>query len=269
LLLGHDEYKDNILLYEILHCQDGRASMHGAAVTSIAVGKTIGVAPDANVYYIASTFGLVTPVGFTLDLEWMAKSIYRMLEINEHLPKGEKIRVISISRGFDKLGEEGKGGDKVYEAIEVAKKAGVFVITTSTEENYNVNLAGLGRGLYDDPDRTDSYTPGLFWARNYYKGRYWADQKNLLLVPMDSRSYASFTGTSDYAFGRMGGFSWTCPWLAGMYALCAQINPEITPDEFIDIALKTADFIPLTHDGKTYNFGAIINPLKIIESLEN
>lgn len=48
LLLEHEEYKDNIMMYELLHNLDENADMHGTAVTSIAVGRTIGVAPDAK-----------------------------------------------------------------------------------------------------------------------------------------------------------------------------------------------------------------------------
>lgn len=53
----HPEYGENVTAYELLHCLDEGAQMHGSAVTSIAVGKTCGVAPGAKVCYIASTFG--------------------------------------------------------------------------------------------------------------------------------------------------------------------------------------------------------------------
>ena len=33
---------------------DPDAQMHGPAVSSIAVGKTVGVAPEADLYYIGS-----------------------------------------------------------------------------------------------------------------------------------------------------------------------------------------------------------------------
>jgi hypothetical protein len=119
LLLEHIEYRDKLMLYELLNNHDGQASMHGPAVASIAVGDSIGVAPGAKLYYIASTFGRYG-MWYNENLKWMAEGIYRVLEINEHLPEDDKIRVISISRGFS--GNDGQGGSAVYEAIEAAKK---------------------------------------------------------------------------------------------------------------------------------------------------
>ena len=93
----HTEYADQLISYELLHCCDTAAQMHGSAVTSIAVGKNCGVAPDAKVYYIASTFGRYGSNGMKMNLQYMADGIDRILEINTLLPEDRKIRVISIS----------------------------------------------------------------------------------------------------------------------------------------------------------------------------
>jgi subtilisin family serine protease len=60
LLVDHEEYKDNLKMYEEIHWpsdKNDQAQMHGSAVTSIAVGKTVGVAPGADLYYIAEQHG--------------------------------------------------------------------------------------------------------------------------------------------------------------------------------------------------------------------
>ena len=64
---------------------------------------------------------------------------------------------------------------------------------------------------------------------------------------MDSRTTAGPTGIEDYAFYRVGGWSWSIPYLAGTYALAAQVNPDITLEEFWDAALKTGKTIPIQH----------------------
>ena len=51
--MDHVEYRDRLRLYEEIHCSDRVAQMHGAAVASIAVGKTVGVAPEAELYFIS------------------------------------------------------------------------------------------------------------------------------------------------------------------------------------------------------------------------
>jgi hypothetical protein len=58
---------------------------------------------------------------------------------------------------------------------------------------------------------------------------------------MDSRTTAGPVGPKDYAFYRVGGSSWTAPWIAGLYALACQIDPGITPDVFWKAALDTGD----------------------------
>ena len=53
--------------------------------------------------------------------------IKRVLEINKHLQDKDKIRIISISMGFQ---DNMKGYNEIYNAIEEAKKSNVFVRKT-------------------------------------------------------------------------------------------------------------------------------------------
>ena len=259
----HAEYADNLMNYELLHCMDQGAQMHGSAVTSIAVGKTCGVAPGANVYYIASTFGTYGVGGMKMNLNYMADSIDRILEINTLLPEEKKIRVISISRGFSSE----KGAGKVRAAIERAKEAGVFVITTSTEANYDFVLMGLGKEQMTDPDDVSVYGPGHFWSEAFYSGGM-ADPDRVLLVPMDARTYASWYDTDGYEFASSGGLSWSVPWLAGLYALCLQVDEDLTPEEFIGKAFETGTVQTVEYQGKQYELGTIIAPEALIDAIK-
>lgn len=237
LNLNHHDYKGKIKLYERLHDYDEHSTMHGPAVTSLAVGNTTGVAPDANIYYIACSFMDVDKDrNMTINLDYMAQAIHRMLDINAQLPEEDKISVISISRGFSKENMETKGSAAVYEAIEEAKKQGVFVITTSTYENYEFSLEGLGRIDGGDPDDTASYEAGEFMKNDYGL----MNHTNSLMVPMDDRTMAGFASEESYAYFGQGGFSWTCPWLAGMYALCLQGSPDLSASQFVELALSTS-----------------------------
>lgn len=262
LNLEHEEYADNLMNYELLHCSNDTAQMHGSAVTSIAVGKNCGVAPDANVYYIASTFGTYGLGKMKMNLNYMADSIDRILEINTLLPKENKIRVISISRGFSSE----KGADETRAAIERAKEAGIFVITTSTEDNYGFSLMGLGKDLTSDPDDISSYAPGHFWKEYFYNGEM-SDTSHMLLVPMDARTYASWYTDNGYEFGASGGLSWSVPWMAGLYALCIQVDDTITPELFIQKAFETGTITTIEYRGETYELGTIVNPTALIEAL--
>lgn len=63
-----------------------------------------------------------------IDFTWLAKSIDRILEVNESLPKDKKIRVISVSVGWTPVT---KGYKAVQEAVVRAKQQGIFVVSTS------------------------------------------------------------------------------------------------------------------------------------------
>ncbi|MHC6180323.1 S8 family serine peptidase [Clostridium sp. JNZ X4-2] len=262
LLVNHDEYKDNVKSYEELHC--GReTSMHGAAVASIAVGKKTGIAPKSDLYYIGQD-----PIDICqkskANFNYTAHAINRIIELNKKLPRGKKIRVISISIGW---GSRDVGYNEVVKAVDRAKEENIFVVSSSLKDTYGFKFNGLGRNPLSDPDASSSYTPGLFWQNEYYEGKY--NLNNTLLIPMDSRCTASPTGYKDYVFYREGGWSWSIPYIAGIYALSCEVKPSITPDEFWRTALKTGSTVKFGKNSKLCSSAKIINPLKLIQSLKN
>jgi len=275
LLVDHTEYKNNLKMYEEIHCSDSAAQMHGSAVASIAVGKSIGVAPEADLYYIAETHGDYKDDGFDWDFTWLAKSIDRILEVNKALPNDKKIRVISISVGWDK---SQKGYEEVEKSVNNAKKQGIFVVSSSLKNTYGYMFNGLGRNPLKDPNLDSSYEPGLFWANKYYEdyNKYYSkvgesnsvSNSDVLLIPMDSRTTASPTGIDDYVFYREGGWSWSIPYIAGLYALACQFKPDITPDIFWSTALETGDIIKVLNNNNEYELKKIVNPVRLIEAIE-
>ena len=265
LLVGHQEYVQQLRMYEEADDIKGKnyvATMHGPTVTSIAVGQTTGVAPAADLYYIATTMCNTTNTHEGNDFACLAQSVYRVLEINKTLPEDRKIRVISISVGW---GPKSKGYEEISGAIAEAKAAGMLVICSSVEEVHGFKFHALGRSPLADPDQFTSYEPGLFWAEQFYNGR---DVSDRLLVPMDSRTAASPGGDDEYVFYRQGGWSWSIPYIAGLYALGAQVKPDITPDEFWQVAMDTGQMIEHTHDGKVYDFGPIVDPVALMSALQ-
>ncbi|GJM58438.1 hypothetical protein EROP_21310 [Erysipelotrichaceae bacterium OPF54] len=74
---NHIEYEGKIREYEIYNTDPKGISMHGPAVTSIAVGENCGVAPDADVCYIGQSF---SDKNGEANLKDIAKSIDHILE---------------------------------------------------------------------------------------------------------------------------------------------------------------------------------------------
>jgi hypothetical protein len=266
LLVDHIEYKDRIRVYEEAEDVTGgwlEVQMHGPAVASIAVGKTVGIAPAADLYYIATgDCGGATSME-DYDFSCQAKAIQLIVEINKSLPADRKIRVLSMSIGWS---PQNKGYEEITAAVKEAKAAGIFVISTSLSQTYGLNFHGLGRNPLSDPNDFQAYEPGSWWQNYFYERGLSTDT---LLVPMDSRTTASPTGIEDYVFYREGGWSWSVPYLAGMYALAAQVRPDITPEEFWQTALNTGRTIQIQHEGKEYEFGVIFDPQALIQAIKD
>lgn len=264
LLVDHIEYKDRIRVYEEAEDITGgwlKTQMHGPAVASIAVGQIVGVAPGADLYFIATS--MCQDTYQSVDFACLAKSVRRVIAINETLPVGHKIRVLSMSIGW---GSQSKGYDEITDAVIEAKAAGIFVISSSLFETHGFKFHGLGRDPLADPNEFQSYGPGSWWQKSFYEQGLSADT---LLVPMDSRTTASPTGIEDYVFYRQGGWSWSIPYLSGMYALSVQVKPEITPEEFWETALSTGKTINIQRGGQYYAFGVILDPQALIAELKS
>jgi len=259
LLVDHQEYADQLRLYEETDDIVGgwlETQMHGPAVASIAIGKTVGVAPEADLYYIATAF-----FGRS-DFTYLARCIQHILEVNDQLPTERKIRVISVSIGW---AEGVMGYDELMAAVEEAKSAGMFVVCANIEQIHGFKFHSLGRFPLADPDAFESYEPGMYRAKAFYAGQRTSDR---LLVPMDSRTTASPTGQSEYVFYRQGGWSWCIPYIAGLYALAAQVDPGITPERFWSLSIETGRTIELRHDGETIPLGPIVDPVALIERIQ-
>jgi hypothetical protein len=258
LLSTHEEYAARLKFYEEIHCLDNDASMHGPAVASLAVGKTMGTAPGADLYFIGQTNGDRNAEGkFEFDLTYIARSIDRLVAVNELLPETGKIRVISISLAMVK---KWKGYDLAAAAIKRAADKNIFVLTVGDED---FPMDGLGRLPLADPDKKESYTGGLTFCGNK-KG----SGPGELQVPMDSRTLADPNGDNVYYFSRTGGQSWIVPWMAGLYALACQVYPEVTPAIFWNAALETADSVTFKSGGENYKLQKVVNPEKLLAKIK-
>ncbi|MDR1160132.1 MAG: S8 family serine peptidase, partial [Syntrophomonadaceae bacterium] len=111
----HAEYQNRLVFFKNRQVLTD-SLMHGAAVSSIAVGKNVGVAPEAYLYYISAIFSADENEIF--DAGPISEAIEELLSLNKTLPDDKKIAVISISRGF---GDRNKGRSGFLKVLEKAK----------------------------------------------------------------------------------------------------------------------------------------------------
>jgi hypothetical protein len=251
LLTRHSEIAKRLKWYEEIKVTgDQPSEMHGPAVASIAVGQSVGVAPEADLYYIA-----VGDPEMSSMLSSYAQGIRRFLEINQHLPREHRIRAISISIGY---GPNTPGYGDFMRGVKSAEAEGIFVAWCG--DNARFSIYGLGVSPASNRDDFDAYTaPQLYRPSE--------GGSKCLFVPMDSRTTASPTGTNDYVFYGPGGSSWTVPYAAGAYALAAQLAPNITPEQFWSLAIKTGR-APLGKDrGRKVESGRILDFAALVKAL--
>jgi hypothetical protein len=173
--------------------------------------------------------------------------------------------VISISVGWS----PGQPGCKEADAaVERATREGVLVISTALERTHRLAFHGLGRLPEADPDDFRSYGLGSWWAQSFLDGQRRFPPGVRLLVPMDARSTASPTGAQDYVHYAGGGWSWSVPYLAGLYALACQVREDLTPSRFWTAALETGRTVPLAPPHDSLELGTLADPIALIEALE-
>lgn len=267
LLVEHREYADRLRLYQEYHtAAKDDASAHGPAVSSIALGETVGVAPEALLYFIADDVGTGTEDSFVRDMTYYAEDVDRLTALNETLPEGEKIRVISMSVGWM---PDTPGAEALEAAIRRARAAGIAVVCVNSQDPLLEPWMGMGRTPYGDPDSPEDARPGAFWAENLYNGDYRGADGSLLLVPMDRRTAASPAGEAEYAYFAEGGMSWAVPYVAGLYALACQVKPEVSYEEFLAAAQATARPVSIWKDKETeYPYGRAVDPAALLEALK-
>lgn len=259
-LAPHQEYSENLAWYEEFMNDENKqeeGQMHGSAVASIAVGKTVGVAPKAKLYYFAAD--LVDKMEENADDESQRTSTYysralnAIIDMNRNLSDDEKIVVVSISAapGWSKNSEVWQA------ALKRAKNTGIFVTTTEIEKEYGLKDNGVNRDVFGNPDDPNSYSQTA-WQTGQNPS---VDvQKNTLCFPMGHRTTAAPNGNDQYVHYANGGWSWVKPYEAGLYVLAKQVNKDVTPEEFFKAGLETG----------TYSKRAkcvLVNPVELIQKL--
>ncbi len=260
LLLEHREYAGRLVRYEEIGRVANEAEMHGAAVASVMVGETVGVAPEARFTYYAAQ--LIEDGKRTFS--YYARAIHEILDRNQELPPAERVRAIGLSVGPR---PDEVGYPDLMEAIERAREEGVFVAATIPTPVFLFGIQGLDRLPDGNPNDPAAYLPGVFWREEFYREP--EAFAGLLLLPMDARTVAAETGPGDYRYDRQSGLSWSVPYLVGVYALALQVEPDLTPDRFFRVASETGFTVNLSHDGRTYTLGPIVNPAGIVQALQN
>ena len=286
--INHPEYKNSVVDYkEYDEAGKEEVSMHGPAVASLLVGKDCGVAPGARLVYKA------TPSGRSFLSE--AQALKDIIEDNKNVPQNEKVRVVSCSIDY-MLEKPEPGLDEWIDALKKAKELGIFVVDVGGNQ---IDISFSGGGSPENKNDFENYLSWLRedegneeLNKNISEGNIEEILKKLrevkkddlanisdidlrkkiealldkrkkeIVVPSDYRTMASsWNKEGQYMYNGRGGISWSVPYLAGLFALVLQINPNIKREEIAEIINKSA-----TVNKKGLR---IVNPKGIIDLVKN
>lgn len=247
LVPDHPEFQGKIAKYFDVGTKQpaDQGSMHGPAVTSLLVGENIGTAPGAKVYFAAAP-------SWTADAQYYADALDWIVNENEKLPEGGKIRVVSVSAAPSGSGSPFTINNAAWDsAYARATQAGLLILDCTTDH-------GIAATCYydpNDPDNVAKCTPG-------WPGMSTPPMPGRLFIPSSFRTTAEEYSKGDFSYqytGR-GGLSWSIPYLSGVLALGWQVRPEMTNSQIMDLLFKSAY---TTEGGQK-----IINPAAFIDMVK-
>lgn len=201
LLTDHPELAGRIAAYCDTGCEGQTTSMHGPAVASLLAGKTIGVAPDVSIYYAAWPSWLE-------DSRYAADALDWVLEQNDTLPEGEKIRVVSVSAS-PSFSDTFQNVDLWNAAVARAEEAGVLVLTAEGAGAARYRLMPYPAIL----DPADRDTPAACRTGFPTGDEFPELAKNALALPCTYRTVAEEYTAGQYSYTHcgQGGISWGIP----------------------------------------------------------
>ena len=265
--VNHPEYKNSVVDYtEYDGAENEEISMHGPAVASLLVGKDCGIAPGAKLVYKAA------PAGRSFLSE--AKALADIIKDNKNVPQNEKVRVVSCSIGYMTENPE-PGLNEWIDALKKAKEAGIFVVDVGGNQ---IDVSFSGGGSPENKNDFESYLSWLREdegneelnkiisegnideilkkLREVRKDElvnisdtdlrkkveeHLNKRKKEIIIPSDYRTMASsWSKKGQYMYNGRGGISWSVPYLAGLFALILQVNPNIKREEIAEIINESA-----------------------------
>lgn len=247
-LANHLEYYQNIKGYEEYDVLPEGGDLSGGQLVSALVGKTCGVAPDADIYYYS-----VGTIGRSQI--YYAQALHAICDLHEELIKKGKtgIDAVCLLRGLlAPCFKDDEGTMDFRQAAERAQKLGIWL--PFDYQNYEAKAVGCKIG--GDIDNFEDYE--LFYSKN---PRRIPEEKRLrktLCFPSGRHTVAGNDTLKSYIFSPYPANleAYKC----GLYLLAKSVQPNLTGQEFWQKALATGDYLE--------NVGVIINPQRLIETLQ-
>jgi len=237
---------------------------HWSAVASILSWEQTGIVPNANLHYVESSSETdnrdiydnlsqlkdknikVISMSFNLYQWWMAEK-----------PE-EKDKISWLVKEFSEKWTWVLSGDEFIKNFGIlSKKDPMWNIDDF--QNYQVTWPDqrtidrrkeLLNPNYKPKDKNEEYERNF--TKEFYNNEE-IDIENLIFINSGDRTVADPNSPSSYRHDAIWGTSWTIPAVAWYYALACQVDSNITPERFIQLARETAEIVNISDIPKDMN----------------
>ena len=295
----HPEYKDSIINYsEYGTAKDEEISMHGPGVSSLRVGKDCGTALGSKLVYKALPSGRnfalqaqalndIVEYNQNKPLDNQIRVVSCSIGYMESNPEPDLDKWIMAKENAskqgifvvdvlgDKIGLSFTGGGSMdkdnFESYEPwlaedkdEKDDEWEKIKSEGDEDMIFNKAReLKKNELSHISDNDLREQIKKLLENRENAKNTINQpKQDIVVPSDYRTLASsWINPGQYMYNGQGGMSWSVPYLAGIYAMALQVDPNIQKEKLAEIIQESATI--------NQNRVKVINPKKIIELVKN
>lgn len=206
-----NELKES-LFYLKKFTENSEVSFHGTTVACQLCGKNLGVAPKAKLWFYETGQGRNNIIN---DLIIALKDIY------EKNKKGANIKVISIS------GSRHRENPEFQEVYQKLLNQGCYIIDSPL---FGENFTSIN---------VDANTGELYYTDRQEQAM-GSEIATKIAIKTGGKMTPLVTTENDYLYCGQASYSWSIPILAGYFVLALQVSPDLTYDEFLDLARTTA-----------------------------
>lgn len=200
-------------LNNFVNCNDNaEVHFHGTTTATQFCGKNIGIAPKAKLWFYGTGQG-------KNNIE--KDDLSALKDIYEQNKKGANIRIISISSSVHRENPE---FEELYKKL---LEQGCYIIDSPL---FGKDFTCINQ---------DSKTGELYYSDWQVLSMDKDELQNKIAVSTGGKMTPLVTTKDDYLYCGQATYSWSIPVLAGYFALTLQVNPDLTYNEFLELAHKT------------------------------
>ncbi len=187
-------------------------------------GKNLGIAPKSKILY----YEVSDEEDCSLDV------LNALKDIKTRILNREQIRIVNYSYSLTDDDNPFKYQRECMKLVEELKQLNCELIDST---RFGEQFFCCGTTFLNIEDKIDCYTPASFAKGKPYESKV-KDKINILC---SGRAIPEFCSNIGYKYESIDCFSWTIPQCVGYYALCLQINPNLSFNDWVELCQISCD----------------------------